>query len=462
MSWRVLVRRYPVLAIRDFRLLLVDRLLAPFSAGFSLVGVSFAVLKVTGSTADLSYVIAAQTAPMLVFSLLSGVFADRFRPQRVIMAGNVAVVIGEGVFGLLMLLTGHPPLWAMLSLEAVNGIGSAVFYPASQALLPQIVPETLLQEGSSISRLMMNAGQMSGAAVAGLIVALAGPGWALTVCAIGMSGTIPLMLAVKGGRVPRAKPGPGDQPTSMFAELRDGWTEFTKHTWLWATVIQFCLVMMSWNGAFTVLGPVVAKAHLGGAAAWGAISATEGLGLIVGGLISLRYTPRKPMLFVVFTGGSFALSPLVLGLVAPLPLICLVAFGLNVLAEVMMVQWTVALATRIPSDKLARVSSYDALGSLAAMPLGALVAGPLAASIGVPATDFAAAAVIFAASACTLIPREMWTIRSDDVLDGDKRDRDEPDLGELDRDGRTPRLAAGPAGDLPGAIASAQAGADLG
>src|SRR5580700_162516 len=205
MSWRSApvsgwARRYPVLAIRDFRLLLVDRMLAPFSMGFSLVGVSFAVLKVTGSTADLSYVIAAQTAPMLVFSLISGVFADRFRPQRVIMAGNLAVVVGEGVFGLLMLVTGHPPLWAMICLEALNGIGGAMFYPASQALLPQLVPETLLQEGSSISRLAMNTGQMTGAAVAGLVVAALGPGWALTLCAIGMTGTIPLLLSLKGGR----------------------------------------------------------------------------------------------------------------------------------------------------------------------------------------------------------------------------------------------------------------------
>jgi MFS family permease len=420
MSWRALVRRYPVLAIRDFRILLVDRLLAPFSAGFSIVGVSFAVLKVTGSTADLSYVIAAQTAPMLVFSLVGGVFADRFRPQLVIVAGNLAMVVGEGVFGLLMLVSGHPPLWAMICVEAVTGIGTAMFYPASQALLRQLVPDTLLQEGSSISRLFMNTGQMTGAAAGGLLVALAGPGWALTMCALGMSGTVPLLLSIKGGRAPRqvsadARPG-------MLAELREGWAEFTKHTWLWATVLQYCLVMMAWNGAFMVLGPVVARAHLGGAAAWGAISAADALGLILGGLISLRYTPRKPMLFVVCTGGAFALSPLMLGLVAPLPVICLVAFCLGALAEVMMVQWTVEMATRIPADKLARVSSYDGFGSLAAMPLGALAAGPLAARIGVPATQFAAAAVIVTASAGTLIPRDIRTIRSDDVVPAEPPD----------------------------------------
>jgi len=413
MSWRALARRFPVLAIPDFRLLLADRLLAPFSVGFSMVGVSFAVLNVTGSTADLSYVLAAQVAPMLVFTLVSGVFADRLRPQWVIIAGNLAVVVGEGTFGVLMLTTRHPALWAMICLEALNGIGGALFYPASQALLPQIVPDTLLQEGSSISRLAMNTGQMTGAASAGLVVAAAGPGWALTLCAIGMTGTIPLLLALKGGaNVLRDS----TRSTGMLTELREGWTEFRSHTWLWATVIQFCLVMMAFNGAFLVLGPVVARAHLGGPAAWGAITAADALGLIAGGIASLRYTPRRPMLFVVTSGGAIAASPLALALVLPLPVICAVAFGLGTLIEVMMVQWTVQMATRIPADKLARVSAYDALGSMSAMPVGALLAGPLAAAIGVSSTQFAAAAVIVIASALTLIPREIWTIRSDDVV----------------------------------------------
>ena len=411
MSWRAPARRYPVLAIRDFRILLVDRLLAPFSNGFSMVGVSFAVLNLTGSTADLSYVLAAQVAPMLVFTLISGVFADRLRPQWVIIAGNVAVIVGEGTFGLLV-LTGHPALWTMICLEALNGIGAAMFYPASQALLPQIVPDALLQEGSSISRLAMNTGQMTGAASAGLVVAVLGPGWALTLCAIGMTGTIPLLLSLGGGRNLQLATAKG---AGMITELREGWTEFRSHTWLWATVIQYALVMMAFNGAFLVLGPVVARTSLGGPAAWGAITAADALGLVAGGLVSLRYTPRKPMLFVVGSGAAIALTPLALALVLPLPVICLCAFALGTLIEVMMVQWTVQMATRIPSDKLARVSSYDALGSMSAMPLGALLAGPLAAAIGVSTTQFAAAAVIVVASALTLIPREIWTIRADDV-----------------------------------------------
>jgi predicted MFS family arabinose efflux permease len=412
MLWRAQARRFPVLAIRDFRLLLIDRLLAPASAGFSMVGVSFAVLNTTGSSKDLSYVLAAQIAPMLVFSLVSGVAADRFRPQRVIIAANLAMVAGEGTFGLLV-LTGRPPLWAMIVLEAITGTGMAMFYPASQALLPQLVPDALLQEASSISRLAMNSGQMTGAAAAGLLVAAAGPGWALLLCGVGMSGTVPLLLAIKGTRAPgRAS----TKSSSMITELRDGWTEFCSHTWLWVTVIQFCVVMMAWFAAFGVLGPVVAKAHLGGPAAWGAITAADSFGLIVGGVVSLRFTPRRPMLFVVACGGAIAISPLSLALVLPLAVVCAASFSLGVLLEMMMVVWTVTMARAIAPDKLARVSSYDALGSMAAMPAGALIAGPVAAAIGVPAAQFGAAAVIVVVSGLCLLPRDIRTTRSDELL----------------------------------------------
>ena len=417
MLWRAPGRRFRVLAIRDFRLLLADRLLAPAAVGLSLVGVSFAVLNSTGSSADLSYVLTAQIAPTLVFVLVGGVAADRFPPQRVIIVANLAIAAGEGIFGLLV-LTGKPPVWSMILLEALTGTGAALFYPASQALLPQLVPGALMQQASSISRLVMNSGQMMGAALGGVLVAAAGPGWALTLCGAAMIGTIPLMLAIRGNRAPaRAGNGPG-----MLTELREGWTEFRSHTWLWAIVVQFCVVVMAWWAGFEVLGPVFARAHLGGPAAWGAITACDALGLIAGGLISLRFTPRRPMLFVVLTGGAMAISPLALALVLPLAVICVVAFALGVLLEVMMVQWTVAMATRIPPGKLARVSSYDALGSMAAMPIGALAAGPLAAAIGVSAAQFAAAAVIVTASALTLVPRDIRTIRSDSIAPADPDD----------------------------------------
>jgi MFS family permease len=405
MPWPGLVRRFPVLAIRDFRLLLADRVLAPAAAAFSMVGVAFAVLDVTGSTADLSYVLAAQILPSLVFVLAGGVIADRIAPQRVIVAANLMVAAGEGGFGLL-LLTGEPRLWQMIALEALNGAGMAVFYPASQALLPRLVPAHLMQEASAISRLAMNAAQMGGAALAGVVVAVAGPGWALAACGLGMLGTVPLLLAIRAPGAERA------EHASLLRDLRDGWTEFTSHAWLWVTTAQFCVVLAAWYGAFEVLGPAVAREHLGGPAAWGLITAADAVGLIIGGLVALRYTPRRPIRFVVLIGGACALSPLSLAGPWPLPAVCAAAVVLGIAVEVMMVQWTVTLARHIPRDRLARVNSYDALGTVLAMPAGALVAGPLAARIGVPAVEYGAAALILVASLLALLPRDVRSLRS--------------------------------------------------
>jgi predicted MFS family arabinose efflux permease len=411
MPWHALARRFPVLAIRDFRLLLADRLLAPAAFAFSLVGVSFAVLNATGSTADLSYVLAAQIAPSLIFALVGGVVADRVAPQRVIVAANVMIALGEGTFGLLV-LTGHPRVWQMVVLEMVTGSGMAIFYPASQALLPRLVPGRLLQEAFAVSRLAMNAAQMAGAAVAGVFVAAAGPGWALATCGVGMLGSVPLLLAIRSGANER-QPG-----SSMLRELRDGWSEFRSHTWLWVIVAQYGVVLAAWYGSFQVLGPVVARAHLGGPAAWGAITAAEAVGLIVGGLASLRASPRRPMLFVVLMGAAIAVSPLSLGMAWPLPAVCLASFFLGIVMEITMVQWTVAMARNIPRVKLARVSSYDVLGSVVAMPVGAVVAGPVAAAIGVSATDYGAVAVIIVASALALIPREVRSMRAGSAASG--------------------------------------------
>jgi len=98
------------------------------------------------------------------------------------------------------------------------------------------------------------------------------------------------------------------------------------------------------------------------------------------------------MLFVVLTGGAVAISPLSLAMILPLAAICAASFGLGVFVEMMMVQWTVTMARNIPPEKLARVSSYDVLGSVMAMPAGALIAGPLGSAIGTSRAEYAAAA----------------------------------------------------------------------
>jgi hypothetical protein len=198
----------------------------------------------------------------------------------------------------------------------------------------------------------------------------------------------------------------------MLRDMRDGWSEFISHTWLWVICGQFCIVMMAWFGGFEVLGPVVAKEHLGGPVAWGAIMAAQSVGLVAGGLVSLRWAPRRPMFTVVTIGAIMAVTPLSLAMLWPLPLICLTSFGVGAATEIMMVVWTVAMARNIRPGTLARVSGYDALGSMMATPAGALIAGPAALAIGVRRTQYSATAIIVAVSGLALIPRDVRRMRT--------------------------------------------------
>jgi predicted MFS family arabinose efflux permease len=435
---RAFARRLPVLANRSFRLLLADRLLAPMAATFSLVGVSFAVLDLTGSTADLSYVLAAQLGPSAVFALIGGALADRMPPQTVIIAANLMVAVGDGVFGIVA-LAGHPSLALMIGLQVLSGTGIAVFYPASMALLPRLVPADQMQSASAISRLVMNAAMIAGAALAGFCVAGFGPGWALVGCGAGMLGTVPLLLAI----VVRPLDGVPDRAPSMLRELREGWSEFRSHTWLWALALQFCVVLAAWCGGFQVLGPAVAKAHLGGAAAWGLITSVESGGLVVGGLVSLRWTPRRPLRFVALSGAAIAVSPLSLAMLLPLPVICVTAFALGVAIEMMSVIWTVTMAAKIRPEMLARVSAYEGLSSMMGMPVGAVVTGPIAAAVGVQATQYGAVAIIVMASALALIPRDVRHLRA----------------GQPDRPGGPPAQVSAQAARTPSPVNASQSAA---
>lgn len=100
--------------------------------------------------------------------------------------------------------------------------------------------------------------------------------------------------------------------------------------------------------------------------------------------------------------------PLVALAEAPSVIPLLVAGFVNGVAlEQFGVAWDVALQDNVPEDKLARVCSYDALGSFIALPIGEMAAGPVAERFGIGPTLLVAAALVFAATAAALGARSV-------------------------------------------------------
>ena len=404
-----------VLRISQFRLVLLERLLSTSATGISSVALSFAVLTVTksaahpdGDAAAVSFVLAAQLAPMLVFTLVGGVLADRFRPQRVMMAANLSAAAGEGLAALMM-FTHAANTWNLLVAALLMGTGGALFYPSSQSLIPRLVPEERMQAASSLSRLAQSSMLMIGSAVGGVLVSVLGSGWAMGLdAALLLLGTTPLLRITVTALARSAHRSPG-----MLHELRDGWAEVRSRTWLWAVIACYAAVLAGWFGGFSVLGPEVAKARLGGAGAWATIISCDGLGILLGGIAGLVYQVKRPMFVGTILTFAFALPPIVMGLGGPLWAISAGSVLAGFSGEYFMILWTVALTRHIPQDKLARVYSYDALGSLSASPLGSLVAGPAANAFGTKAVQLGAGAVIAGATGLTFMSSQVRHLRAD-------------------------------------------------
>ncbi|TML33459.1 MAG: MFS transporter [Actinobacteria bacterium] len=391
------------LAEREFRLLFLGRTVSFIGNAFATTALAFAVLDVTGSKADLGYVLAARSVPQVVFLLAGGVWADRLPRHHVMVGSNLASGASQAALAGL-LLTGSAHFGELIALAAVNGTSSAFFFPASIGIIPQTVPAPILQSANALLRLGLNASWIGGAALGGIVVAASSPGWAIAADA----GTFFVAAALVAAM--HLPPGLRLQGSSFIAELGQGWREFRSRSWLWAIVLQFSFVNAATTGSRDVLGPAVAKAQLGGPASWGAVLAADAIGLVCGGLAMLRLRPRRILLTATFGIFLLPLTPLALAFPLSLPAVIGAAFLAGVGTEIFGVLWDTTVQQEIPGEKLSRVSSYDALGSFVLIPVGLSAVGAISALVGTRTTFFGAAALIVAATALVLLIRDVRTL----------------------------------------------------
>ncbi|WP_446667418.1 MFS transporter [Janibacter limosus] len=270
-----------------------------------------------------------------------------------------------------------------------------------------MAPAGHLQPANALLAVGANVARIGGLIAAGAVVVLVGPGWALVGAAVIYAAAA--TFARRIGSTPR----PGREGgTSVVSELREGWVEFSSREWLWVVVAQFALLILAWQGAHTVLGPVVAEAELGGAGARSAILTGEAVGMLVGVVIALRIRPRRPILLGVLLTSLTALPYLLLGVGAPLPLIVLGGFVMGLGMDTFTVLWQTTMQREVPPEALSRVASYDAFGSMLFGPVGVLLAGPAAVHLGTQRALLGCAALILLSSLLALLSRDVRTLRA--------------------------------------------------
>ncbi|MEU2608660.1 MFS transporter [Streptomyces albus] len=412
---------------KAFRSLAAGRALTFFGNSMAPVVLAFAVLDLGGSAVDVGLVVGARSVSNVVLLLFGGLLADRM-PRALVLQGAAlsaaAVQAGVGI----AVLAGRAPLGILLVLSVVQGAASAVSMPASAALIPRTVPAGELRGANALSRMGVNAGMIAGTSFGGLLAALAGPGWGMVLNGVAFLGAA-LAYGAAGRALARrraaaaeegsaeatasgaAAVGAGPGASDGAAEgpwhaLREGWREFVSRTWVWVVVAQFFVVNAASAGGIQVLGPTVADATFG-RTLWGFVLAAQMAGALVGGLLVARSRSRHALRIGVAVVALDALPLAALAQSADVAVLLVAMFVNGVAIEQFGVAWDLSLQENVPQDKLARVYSYDALGSTLALPLGEMAAGPLAEHYGVRATLLCGVALVALVTAGALCSRQV-------------------------------------------------------
>lgn len=382
-----------VLRLREFRLFFIAQAVSGLGDRTVPIALAFAVLELGGSPTDVGLVLTARMVPLVATLLIGGVVADRLPRRAVMVVADASRLLTQGALAAL-LIAGAAEIWTVALLAGLTGAAGGFFTPAAVGLLPALVPAEDLQEANGLRATVMSGGEIAGPALAGVLIASVGAGWALAIDAVsfGLSAALLVLL-----RVPAVERVAG----SFLADLREGWEIFRSLTWVWTFVLAASFGNLLWS-AWNVLGPVVAERELGGAAAWGTVLAALGAGTLLGGLIALRARPRRPLLFASATLVLFAFGPALLAAGAPVGAVAAGALGAGLSMMLSNTVWESSLQRYAPPGALSRVSAYDWFGSLLGGAVGMMVWGPIAELIGISAALWLVAALMVASTLALL------------------------------------------------------------
>ncbi|MCU7727932.1 MFS transporter [Actinoplanes sp. KI2] len=367
---------------RQFRLLWTGMSASLIGDGMLLVALAWFVYDRFGLPSAMSAVGVALSLPQVVTLLFGGVISDRFDPRRVMLVSDLArgaVMAGVAALAIGGVLTS---LWALLGLIAVYGAAAGFFGPAFDALVPQIVPADDLVAANSLDQFVRPAGlQIFGPMLGGLVVGLAGAGWAFAADALTFVVSVVCLLTMRRAAAP---PLADNSDESLFQEMRAGLGYVRKHIWLWGTFLSATFTYLLFVGPTEVLLPYVVKTELGGSAtALSLVLTSGGLGAIAAALaVGWIGIPRRFITYMYVTWAIATLAVAGYGAATAtwqLAAACVVVNGLEAAGTV---AWATTKQRFVPGDMLGRVSSVDWFVSTALLPLSYALASPVAAWLG--------------------------------------------------------------------------------
>jgi DHA3 family tetracycline resistance protein-like MFS transporter len=377
-----------VLGNRDFRLLFAGRCVSLLGDGAFLVAMAWEAYTLSNAPTALSLLGIAMTVPLIALLLFGGVISDRYGRRQVMLCADLVRAALLTLLGALA-ASGTLRLWQMMVIVAFYGAAQAFFDPASDAILPQLVPRSRLGEANALEQVFRPlALRLAGPAIGGVLVGVLGVGAAF----LADGATFVVSAASLWSMSPRASVSPlgvGVPVTrATRSQVREGWSYVRRHVWLWGTFASAGIAYLLFMGPSEVLLPFMVKHELRGSGVQlGLVLGAGGLGSVAAGLVMMRSgLPSRSITFiyVVWTLGTLAVAGY--GLAHAMWELMLASVAFNLLETAGTIVWATMKQRHVPGQMLGRVSSLDWLISIGLLPVSFALTAPLSAAFGVRAT----------------------------------------------------------------------------
>jgi Na+/melibiose symporter-like transporter len=292
-TWRMLASR------RDLRLVLAAGLVSNAGDWILIIGLTYRVYAITGSTVASALTMASSCAPRVLLGALAGVFADRWDRRRTMITADLLLAVALLP---LLLVHGAGQVWIVFVVMFAEGAIAQFFSPAEQALVPTLVPDEELVAANALSGQVSNSSRLAGSALGGILAAAAGLG-AVTLAdaASFVASAVLLTLVRASGRAAAvagspARAGSGAAVRERIAEigeeLRDGLRLSARHRVL-RTLMIFALVTSVGEGIMsTLFTPFVEHVLHGSSQEFGLVVAAQAVGGILGGVLAAGFGHR--------------------------------------------------------------------------------------------------------------------------------------------------------------------------
>ncbi len=344
-----------------------------------IVAQSWLVFILTDSAFYVGLVDALESIPILALSLYGGVIADRIPKRRLIAITQSCSMVLAFVLAAIV-LADVATVGQVMVIATLHGVVNAFDFPARQALYSEVVSRDDLMNAIALNASAFNASRIVGPAIAGAVIGLFGVAACFLVNGVSY---VAVLVGLFSMRVPAE--GSAEAGPSAWSRIRAGLRHIAADTRM--RTLFFALAVVSVFGRpLLVLLPIVAKSVLGrGAAEYGWMMSSVGIGAVAGGLAVATFAGRIPKGRVVaWSASAFGLLLIMLSLVRTLPLalVLLAAWGCT-----MSLNGSIAntlLQTMSPDALRGRVMSVYTFVVMGLAPLGALQAGAIAETLGAP------------------------------------------------------------------------------